>query len=76
MFTKTISISNLEKAKSFVNMTNKYMNLKINLLSDNYVIDAHSIMGIISLDMSKPIELQAEGDGLADFENDIEAFAI
>lgn len=75
MFTKTIAISNFECAKRFVNITNKYMNLNINLLCDDYVIDAHSIMGIFSLDMNKPIRLEAHGERLNDFIKDLELFA-
>jgi len=76
MFKKTIMISNFESAKNFVNITNKYMKLKINLLIDDYIIDGHSIMGIFSLDMEKPVELVAEGDDLNDFIHDIETFTV
>lgn len=30
------------------------------LISGKYVVDAHSIMGIFSLDLSKPVEFRAE----------------
>ena len=29
-------------------------------IRDSYIIDAHSIMGILSLDMTKPITLEAQ----------------
>lgn len=58
MFTTDIFLPNLDDVKNFVTMTSKYKMLPINLVSDKYVIDAHSIIGIISLDISKPIQLQ------------------
>ncbi|MDR0914856.1 MAG: HPr family phosphocarrier protein [Oscillospiraceae bacterium] len=75
MFCQTICISSFEAAKRFINMTNRYMNLKINLFSEDYIIDAHSVMGILSLDMNKPVELRAEGETLNDFIKDIAPFA-
>ena len=37
----------------------------IDLVSGRYVIDAKSIMGIFSLDLSKPIDLNIHADGAA-----------
>lgn len=42
--------------KSFVNEITKFDN-DFDLVSGRYVIDAKSIMGIFSLDLSKPIDL-------------------
>ena len=49
MFTKSINISSLEDAKSFVNLTNKYDGISMRLRIDNYEIDAHSIVGVLSI---------------------------
>ena len=50
-----------------VNEITKYDN-DFDLVSGRYVIDAKSIMGIFSLDLSKPIDLNihAEGSNLED----------
>ena len=48
--------------KSFVNEITKYDN-DFDLVSGRYVIDAKSIMGIFSLDLSKPIDLNIHADG-------------
>ncbi len=58
MFTTDIFLPNLDEVKNFVTMTSKYKMLPISLISDQSVIDAHSIIGIISLDISKPIQLK------------------
>lgn len=76
MYTKEISISTLDEAKAFVNMTGKYMGLKIFLENNNYKIDAHSIMGVISLDMSHPITCEIEGEVPEEFYTDIEPFLV
>ena len=63
MKTVQISLNSIDKVKSFVNDITKFNN-DFDLVSGRYVIDAKSIMGIFSLDISQPIDLNihAEGD--------------
>ena len=65
MKTVSISLNSIDKVKAFVNDISKY-DFDFDLVSGRYVIDAKSIMGIFSLDLSKPIELNihAEGENL------------
>ena len=56
MKTVQISLNSIDKVKSFVNQITKF-DYDSDLVSGRYVIDAKSIMGIFSLDLSKPIEL-------------------
>ena len=65
MKTVQISLNSLDKVKSFVNEITKYDN-DFDLVSGRYVIDAKSIMGIFSLDLSKPIDLNIHADGELD----------
>ena len=60
-----ISLNSIDKVKSFVNEISKF-DFDFDLVSGRYVIDAKSIMGIFSLDLSKPIDLNihSEGDAL------------
>lgn len=51
-----ISLNSIDKVKSFVNEVTKF-DVDFDLVSGRYVIDAKSIMGIFSLDLSKPIDL-------------------
>ena len=46
--------------KNFVNIVTRY-DCPINLVSGRYVVDAKSIMGIFSLDLTKPILVRIEG---------------
>ncbi len=68
MKTVQISLNSIDKVKSFVNAITKF-DFDFDLVSGRYVIDAKSIMGIFSLDLSKPIELnihagEADMDGI------------
>ena len=65
MKTVQISLNSIDKVKSFVNSITQF-DFDFDLISGRYVIDAKSIMGIFSLDLSKPIELNihAEGENL------------
>ncbi|PHV71520.1 PTS sugar transporter [Sporanaerobium hydrogeniformans] len=51
-----ISLNSIEKVKQFVNLINLYEG-DFDLSSGRYIIDAKSIMGIFSLDLSKPLRL-------------------
>ncbi|MBR2560640.1 MAG: HPr family phosphocarrier protein [Eubacterium sp.] len=62
MKTVQISLNSIDKVKKFVNTITKYDN-DFDLVSGRYVIDAKSIMGIFSLDLSKPIDLTVHADG-------------
>lgn len=56
MKTVKISLNSIEKVKTFVNEISKF-DAEFDLVSGRYVIDAKSIMGIFSLDITKPIDL-------------------
>lgn len=61
MKTVKISLNSIDKVKAFVNDVTKF-DTDFDLVSGRYVIDAKSIMGIFSLDLSKPIELSIHGE--------------
>ncbi len=65
MKTIRISLNSIDKVKSFVNTITKF-DCDFDLVSGRYVIDAKSIMGIFSLDLSKPISLNIHTDNDAD----------
>ena len=56
MKTVRVCLDSIDKVKGFVNDISRF-NTDFDLISGRYVIDAKSIMGIFSLDLSKPIEL-------------------
>ena len=64
MKTVQISLNSIDKVKSFVNEISKF-DFDFDRVSGRYVIDAKSIMGIFSLDLSKPIDLNIHSEGEA-----------
>lgn len=61
MKTVKICLNSIDKVKSFVNDITKF-DTDFDLVSGRYVIDAKSIMGIFSLDLSKPIDLNVHAE--------------
>lgn len=61
MKTVNICLNTIEKVKSFASTIAQY-DCDFDLISGRYVIDAKSIMGIFSLDLSKPITLNIHAD--------------
>lgn len=62
--TYTILLNSINKVKDFANMINRF-ECDADLASGRYIIDAKSIMGIFSLDLSKPINLNIHAEGAA-----------
>ncbi len=65
MKTVTISLSSIDRVKALVNEVSHY-DCDFDLVSGRYVIDAKSMMGVFSLDLSKPIELRIYSDEAAE----------
>ncbi|MBR0172570.1 MAG: HPr family phosphocarrier protein [Lachnospiraceae bacterium] len=65
MKTVKIFLNSIDKVKSFVNDIARF-DCDFDLISGRYVIDAKSIMGIFSLDLSRPIELNIHADSDVD----------
>ncbi|MBQ2276233.1 MAG: HPr family phosphocarrier protein [Lachnospiraceae bacterium] len=65
MKTVKISLNSIDKVKSFVNEVSRF-DTEFDLVSGRYVIDAKSIMGIFSLDISKPIDLNIHAESGVD----------
>ena len=61
MTTEKILLASVNDVKDFVSAVTT-ANCDIDIAADRYVIDAKSIMGIFSLDLSKPLILNADTD--------------
>ncbi len=76
MKTVRVCLDSIDKVKKFVNDITRF-NTDFDLISGRYVIDAKSIMGIFSLDLSKPIELTIhESDEMEQILKTIEPFIV
>ena len=72
MYSTDININGVDAARAFVAMTADYPKVNITLNHNEYSINAHSIIGVLSLDLTKPIALEADGDN-EEMEHFIEA---
>ena len=70
-----IKLSFAEEVKTFVNAVNRYP-YEMDLRAGRNVVDAKSILGIFSLDLSKPIILDVYDDNCDDLIADIQQFTI
>ncbi len=75
MTTTTVSLRAIDDVKDFVNTIMRF-EFDIDLVSGRYAIDAKSIMGIFSLDLSKPIELRAYTDDAEKLLEAIDKFIV
>lgn len=71
----TIILNSINDVKKFVNVVTKY-DFDVDLTSERYVVDAKSIMGIFSLDLSKPIKVEIHSDNCDTFLSEIKEFEV
>lgn len=69
-----ISLQMASSVKDFVNIVQKYA-FDIDLRCDRYVVDAKSILGIFSLDLSKPINVEIHSDNCTELLEELKQFA-
>lgn len=70
-----IMLDSIASVKKFVNIVSLY-DFDVDLASGRYAVDAKSIMGIFSLDLSSPIQLTARTDNADKFLDEIKEFII
>ena len=70
-----IKLSLAENVKYFVNIANKYP-YDLDLRVGRHVVDGKSILGIFSLDLSRPITLEVYSDHCEDLMEELKPFII
>lgn len=75
MKTFNLLLSSINDVKDFVNTVSKY-DFDVDLISGRYVVDAKSIMGIFSLDLSKPIKVEVHSDNCESFLGEVERLIV
>ena len=75
MTTVNLKLSTIEDVKLFVNAVTLYSG-DADLSSGRYIVDAKSIMGIFSLDLSNPITLSVHGDNADELIEKISAYIV
>lgn len=75
----SVLIDSINKVKDFVKITSESKVENIDIKSGRHVVDAKSIMGLFSLNLSDPVELTIEHDDDIEVENllnDLSAFIV
>ena len=70
-----VLLGTINDVKNFVTVVTQ-CDYDVDLISGRYAVDAKSIMGIFSLDLSKPIELEAHTDDASAFFAQIKEFIV
>ncbi len=73
MLEKTLLLDNIDKVREFVDIATS-KEYKITLKSDKFIVDAKSIMAVFSLDLTKPVKMQADCKTVIDLTRQIEKF--
>ena len=71
-----IRLSTIADVREFVEIVTASARHEIDLASGRYVVDGKSIMGIFSLDLSKPIKMTVHGDHAEDLIEKLEKFVV
>ncbi|MBQ2798766.1 MAG: HPr family phosphocarrier protein [Ruminiclostridium sp.] len=75
MKTATIRINTINDVKNFVTIVTK-CSYDVDIVSGRYAIDAKSIMGIFSLDLSKELELRVHSDNCEELIEELDSFIV
>lgn len=71
----TVQLKSINDVKEFVRIVNEFP-YEVDLASGRYVVDAKSIMGIFSLDLAKPIDVEVHQDDSSDLKESLKRFII
>lgn len=75
MITKTILLNSITKVKDFINTISTFDGT-VDIASGRYVINAKSIMGIFSIDITQPLTLNIHVDDPEEFTIDLSEFEV
>lgn len=70
-----INLKMAENVKEFVTIVSKY-DYEIDLRSGRFIVDAKSILGIFSLDLSKPVIVEIHSNNCDDLLKDLKPFIV
>lgn len=75
MTTKNIKLETINDVKMFVNTVSRF-DFEADLVQGRYAVDAKSIMGIFSLDLSQELTIHIHSENCVDFLEAIDSFII
>lgn len=69
----TVCLTQVSQVQHFVNAMSQYP-FDIDLVSGHYTVDAKSLLGIYSLDLSQPLQVVLHGDDTAEAEEVLRSY--
>ena len=63
----TVNLNSITKVNKFVNETTKFES-DIDIISGRYICDSKSVMGVLSYDLSKPVDIMIHSDNYEEVE--------
>lgn len=60
-----LNLNTLDKVKEFTNEVNKF-NSDVDIIRDRYIIDGKSILGIYTIDLTKPVTVKINSNDKAE----------
>ena len=70
-----VMLSSIVDVKNFVNLVN-YFECDIDMVSGRHVVDAKSLMGIFSLELSKPVVVRVYSEETEEIEKTLKEFIV
>jgi phosphotransferase system HPr-like phosphotransfer protein len=70
-----IQLTSIADVQKFVNAVTRF-NGDVDLQSGRYLVDAKSIMGIFSLDLTQPVDMMIHAEDTDELLKDIEPFIV
>jgi len=70
-----VHLKSINDVKEFVRVVNEFP-YDVDLASGRYIVDAKSIMGIFSLDLARPIEVEIHSQDCSDLIERLKPFKI
>lgn len=74
MLEKTLILNSFDEVKRFVDLASS-KEYDIELMSGKYIVNAKSIMGVFSLDLTKPVVMVAHCEDVTELSRQVEPFA-
>ena len=69
----TISLTQVSQVKDFVDLVNQFP-FDVDVVSGRYTVNAKSMLGIYSLDLSKPLQVLIYSDDCEELKAELAAF--
>lgn len=75
MYDTLIKLNSIKDLYSFVDILDKHSGT-FEIVANGYVVDAKSLMSMLSLDLSKPLELSFDSDEASDILSQLQPFIL